>query len=162
MLELPAPYVPHSASLSPATATQVLATPVPVSAPPTGLDECLFSISLVVVPLAVRFSVSSGCARGAVCLPMPPSWFLFYYFEINDICLAIKKKILFIIFRERGVEGKEKERERNINVWLPLKHPLLGTWPTTQVCALTRNQTGEHLVCRPALGWRGHACLWQD
>ena len=37
--------------------------PVPVSAPPTSLDECLFSISLVSVPLAVRFSVSSGCAR---------------------------------------------------------------------------------------------------
>ena len=37
--------------------------PVPVSAPPTSLDECLFSIFLVLVPLAVRFSVSSGCAR---------------------------------------------------------------------------------------------------
>ena len=38
-------------------------TLVPVSAPPTRLDECLFSIFLVLVPLAVRFSVSSGCAR---------------------------------------------------------------------------------------------------
>ena len=37
--------------------------PVPVSAPPTSLDEWLFSIFLVLVPLAVRFSVSSGCAR---------------------------------------------------------------------------------------------------
>ena len=37
--------------------------PSAVSAPPTSLDECLFSISLVSVPLAVRFSVSSGCAR---------------------------------------------------------------------------------------------------
>ena len=36
---------------------------LPVSAPPTGLDECLFCISLVSDPLAVRFSVSSGCAR---------------------------------------------------------------------------------------------------
>ena len=63
MLRLPAPFVPHSASLSPATATRVLSTPVPVSAPPTSLDECLFSIFLVLVPLAVRFSVSSGCAR---------------------------------------------------------------------------------------------------
>ena len=63
MLRLPAPVVPHSASLSPATATPVLSTPVPVSAPPTSLDECLFSISLVSVPLAVRFSVSAGCAR---------------------------------------------------------------------------------------------------
>ena len=63
MLGLPAPFVPHSASFSPATATRVLSTPVPVSAPPTSLDEWLFSISLVWVPLAVRFSVSSGCAR---------------------------------------------------------------------------------------------------
>ena len=63
VLGLPAPFVPHSASLRPAKATRVLSTPVPVSAPPTSLDECLFSISLVWVPLAVRFSVSSGCAR---------------------------------------------------------------------------------------------------
>ena len=54
---LPAPLVPHSASLGPATATPVL------SAPPTGLNECLFVISLVSDFLAVRFSVSSGCAR---------------------------------------------------------------------------------------------------
>ena len=63
MLGLPAPFGPHSASLGPDTATRVLCTPVPVSAPPTGLDECLFFISLVSDPLAVRFSVSSGCAR---------------------------------------------------------------------------------------------------
>ena len=44
---LPAPFVPHSASLGPTTATRVLSAPVPVSAPPTGLDECLFFISLV-------------------------------------------------------------------------------------------------------------------
>ena len=63
MLRLPAPFVPHSASLGPATATRVLSTPVPVSAPPTCLDECLFFISLVSDFLAVGFSVSSGCAR---------------------------------------------------------------------------------------------------
>ena len=38
------------------------------------------------------------------------------------------------LFPERG-EG----RERNINVWLPLTCPQLGTWPTTQACALTGN-----------------------
>ena len=38
-------------------------------------------------------------------------------------------KILFIL--DRG-QGREKERERNINLWLPLMHPLLGTWPATQ------------------------------
>ena len=37
--------------------------PLPVSAPPTGLDECLFFISLVSDFPAVRFSVSSGCVR---------------------------------------------------------------------------------------------------
>ena len=63
VLGLPAPLVPHSASLSPATATRVLSAQVPVSTPPTGLDACLFFISLVLVPLAVRFSVSSGCVR---------------------------------------------------------------------------------------------------
>ena len=63
MLGLPAPFVPHSASLGSTTATRVLSTPVPVSAPPTGLDECLFFISLVSDFLAVQFSVSSGCAR---------------------------------------------------------------------------------------------------
>ena len=47
MLGLPALFVPHSASLSPATATGVLSTLVPLSDPPTGLDECLFFISLV-------------------------------------------------------------------------------------------------------------------
>ena len=37
------------------------------------------------------------------------------------------------MFRERG---REKQRERNINVWLPLTCPLLGTWPATQARAL--------------------------
>ena len=60
---LPALFVPHSASLGPATATRVLSAPVPVSTPPTGLDECLFFISLVSDFLAVQFSVSSGYAR---------------------------------------------------------------------------------------------------
>ena len=62
--------------------------------------------------------------------------------------------ILFIYFLERG-EGKEKERERNINVWL-LLCPLLGTWPTTQACALTGNPTGDPLVQRPAFNPLSH------
>ena len=72
VVRLPAPFVPHPASLSPATATQV------VSTPPTSLEECLFFISLVSDPLAVRFSVSSSCARRcsvstyAAILVLPP------------------------------------------------------------------------------------------
>ena len=39
------------------------------------------------------------------------------------------------LFLERG-GGKEKERERNINVWFPLMCPLLGTWPATQAWSM--------------------------
>ena len=54
---------------------------------------------------------------------------------------------LFFFFRQRG-EGRKKERERNINVWLPLTRPILGSWPATQARALTGNQTGNLSVCR--------------
>ena len=63
VVRLPALFIPHSASLGPTRATQVLSAPVPVSAPPTGLDVCFFFVYLVSDFLAVRFSVSSGCAR---------------------------------------------------------------------------------------------------
>ena len=53
---------------------------------------------------------------------------LFYFF----------KDFIYLLFLERG-EGREKKRERNINMWLPLMCPQLGTWPTTQACTLTGN-----------------------
>ena len=62
------------------------------------------------------------------------------------------KKIFFkdfiYLFLERG-EGREKDRKRNISVWWPLTWPQLGTWPATQACALTGNQTDDLLVHRP-------------
>ena len=61
-------------------------------------------------------------------------------------------KILFMyLFLERGREG-----ERNISVWLPLTRPLLGTWVTTQACALTGNQTSDPLVHKLALNPFSH------
>ena len=57
-------------------------------------------------------------------------------------------KYFIYLFLERE-EGREKERERNINVWLPLTWPPLGTWPATQACALTGNWTGDPLVHSP-------------
>ena len=63
------------------------------------------------------------------------------------------KGFYLFTFKERGREG---ERDRNINVWLPLACPLLGTWPTIQACALTGNWTGDPLVLRPALNPRSH------
>ena len=47
----------------------------------------------------------------------------------------ISFKDFIYLFLERG-EGREKERKRIINVWLPLKRLRLGTWTTTQACAL--------------------------
>ena len=60
------------------------------------------------------------------------------------------KEDFIYLFLDRG-EAREKERERSINVWLPLTHPLLGTWLATLLCALTGNQTSDSLVLRPAL-----------
>ena len=60
----------------------------------------------------------------------------------SDYILLFLKDFLNL-FLERG-EGREKEGK--INVWLPLTHLLLGTWPTTQECALTGNQTGDPLA----------------
>ena len=99
VLGLPAPFVPHSASLSPATATRVLSTPVPVFAPPTSLDECLFSISLVSVPLAVRFSflVVRG---GAVCQPTPPSSVSQKFFGCDGVMMLRR-----IAHGRRGARG---------------------------------------------------------
>ena len=59
------------------------------------------------------------------------------------------------LFLERR-ERREKEREKNINVWLPLACPLLGTWPTIQTCALTGNGTSNPLVHRPELSPLSH------
>ena len=77
------------------------------------------------------------------------------------------KTYLFIyLFIERG-EGREKERERNIDVWLPLAHPSLGTWPTTQACSLTGDWTSDPLVLRLALNSLSHTsqqnrCFFQS
>ena len=43
------------------------------------------------------------------------------------------KDFIYLVLERR--EGREKERERNISVWLLLMCPPLGTWPATQACA---------------------------
>ena len=71
------------------------------------------------------------------------------FIKIKNICSAndtFQKRFLFL---DRG-EGREKERERNINVWLSLSCPLPAPGPETQPCALTGNQTCDHLIHRTA------------
>ena len=55
----------------------------------------------------------------------------------NFFKLIFLKDFIYL-FLER-VEGREKERVRNINVRLPLMCPHLGTWPATQACVLNGN-----------------------
>ena len=62
----------------------------------------------------------------------------------------------FIYLFLESWEGREKERERNINVWLPLPYSLLESWPATQTCALTGNWTSDPLVHRPAFSPLSH------
>ena len=45
-----------------------------------------------------------------------------FILEFRHLWGGVKRFYLFIFRGER-----EKERERNINVWLPLVHPTLGT-----------------------------------
>ena len=64
-------------------------------------------------------------------------------------------KDFIYLFLDRG-GGREKERERNISVWLSLTRPLLGIWPATQACALTGNPTDDPLVHRLVLNPLSH------
>ena len=74
-----------------------------------------------------------------------------YQSYVYCISLSLFKDCIYL-FLDRG-EGREKEREKNIEVSLPLARPLQGTWPATQACALTGDRTS---VCRPALSPLSH------
>ena len=91
----------------------------------------------------------------------PPSICLFsvgisqFSNSVEKQILGFFKKDFIYLFLEKG-EGKEEERERDINAWLPLLHPLLRTWPTTQACTLTGNRTSDPLVHKPGLNPLSH------
>ena len=84
------------------------------------------------------------------------SWLVFFELWFEGSFFFFLLTFYSFIFRARGRE--EEKRERNINVWLPLTRPLLGTWPTTKACALTGNETSHPLVCRPAPNLLSHTC----
>ena len=64
--------------------------------------------------------------------------FIFYF------SLKLFKNFIYL-FLERG--GREGEREgENISVRLPLMWLPLRSWPATQACALTGNQTRDPLI----------------
>ena len=109
-------------------------------APPTGWrrgPRCCWPLLL----LSSRWS--SSRAQAAAC--WHTACFFFFLSFFSDF---------IYLFLERG-EGREKERERNINQ-LPPTHPPLGTWPATQARALTGNGTSDLPVCGTMLHPLGH------
>ena len=77
-----------------------------------------------------------------------------HYIYIHTYIYIIFKIFYLFIFRERGRAG-EREGEKHQCV-VAFCMPQLGTWPTTQACALTGNRTGDPLVRRLAQSTEPH------
>ena len=83
------------------------------------------------------------CVLLSVCSDSVPHYFFLFF-----------KKDFIYLFLEKEKEGK-REGEKHQCV-VAAHTPLLGTWPVTQACVLTRNQTGDPLVHSPALNPLSH------
>ena len=96
-------------------------------------------ISSFVLDLRWDFLEVKTLPNANIC-PLELPHYLIYFSNCPIASFFFKN--LINLFLERGA-GREKKREKNINVWLPLMYPLLGTCPATQACALTGNQTHD-------------------
>ena len=74
------------------------------------------------------------------------------------ILIVLKKDFIYLLLERGG--GRERGRETSMCEryidQLPLTFPQLETWPATQACALTGNQTSDLSVCRPVLNPLSH------
>ena len=108
---------------------------------PQTFSQCDFSIDIDICLNQLLMWSSSSIFLSAI----------FKSFNFTTLFFFSFFKILLGLFLERG-EGREKDRERNINMWLPLPHPQLGTWPTTRhvpwlgIELATLWFTGQHSV----------------
>ena len=79
--------------------------------------------------------------------------------NLNSGKIDGKCQSFLFLFREKGREGERGREtlmcERNIHQ-LPLACPQLGTWLSTQVCALAGNWTGDLLVHKQVLNPLSH------
>ena len=75
VVRLPAPFVPHSASLGPATATRVLSTRCPSLPLLLVWMNVYFLFPWFWTSLPFHFLSVLVVRGGAVCIPTPPSWF---------------------------------------------------------------------------------------
>ena len=87
VVRLPTPFVPHSASLSPATATRVLSTLVPSPPLLPVWMNVYFVFPWCRTPLPFDFLSVLVVRGGAVCVPTPPSWFSNFWFSAP--CLPV-------------------------------------------------------------------------
>ena len=106
VVRLPAPFVPHSTSLGPAT------DKLPVSTPPPGLDDCLFFISLVSDFLASIFCQFWLCEE-AQCvylhrhLGSPP---IFITFNILNPVFIFPQKQVYFCKESQGGETTDDQK----------------------------------------------------
>ena len=84
----------------------------------------------------------------------PFSPLLLFFITLSFVWLFFFLDFIYLVLERE--EGRENEREGNINVWLHLMSPTQGTWPATQACALTGDRTCDPLVHRPALNPQSH------
>ena len=70
-----------------------------------------------------------------------------FYLLLPRFIYFFKDFIFIIYFQREGKGGRTRRRETSICVCL-LVCPLLGTWPTTEACALTGNGARDLLVRR--------------
>ena len=157
----------------------VLSTWLPISAPPTSLDECFFFNSLVIrLPCHLIFCQFWGwflflnlslsffwlCEEAqCVYLRLHLAWKSLMSHIAGTIILRQSTPLLicscffffFLRFYFKKEEKRGRKRKRNINMWLPLMCSPLET--RAQACALTGNQTGDPLVHRLALNPLSHS-----
>ena len=83
-----------------------------------------------------------------------PLFRIFYIEMIVDLYSFFSKDFIYL-FLDRGKGVRKGGTEASMCGCLLLT-PLLGTWPATQACALTGNQTSNPLFPRPALNPLSH------
>ena len=79
--------------------------------------------------------------------------FLLYVRELETFIFFLFKDFIYLFLEGKG--GWERGRETSMCGCL-LHAPPLGTWPTTQACALPGSQTSDPLVLRPVLNPPSH------
>ena len=81
---------------------------------------------------------------------------VFFFFEQKN--KSFFEKSIYFLERVR-VEEREVEKHKCV---VASHMPTLGTWPTTQACAMTGNRTSYPLVHRPALNPLSHTSQGQS